>query len=103
MTPFINKATRILTVSGAFILYVKIIWTGIWAMKMFYPYDINLSWVIPVIIIDLFVLYFYCRKALKIHMAVSLFMTVSALAVFYIVFDSLLYYYEEGVGYYIPH
>lgn len=75
-----TKSKQIFLVLPLILLYIKIIWEAIWAMKMFYPYDLNMSWVIPVIIIDFIMAYFYGKAALNVRMLVSVFINVAILA-----------------------
>lgn len=66
------------------------------------PYDLNMSWVIPVIIIDFIMAYFYGRAALNVRVVVSVFILAAILAALSVIFNELRFYYEIGCGYNIP-
>jgi len=96
-----NKVVHLFLMIITMLLYIKIIWMGIWGYKLFYPYDINMVWLLPVMIFDTILFYACVRYMLKARVWISIFMTMSIVLTLIIVLYILEYYSQWKIGWYI--
>lgn len=73
------------------LLYIKIIWMGIWTVWFLYPDPIDIVWSIAVIILDLLLLFVFCKNILGLNFMATSFVIISIILSILIIDSELVF------------